>query len=789
MFNKKNILLLFVSLIIISLTVSTATANENTDIATDDNVTVQQDISKSVETQTTTLEKKTTKTEDKTATSSSTSTNTYYVTTNGKSTNTGAENSPYDLKTGVSKLQKDRNGNLIINGGTYKLSETIKLYAGTYSLTGKTGENVVFDGQNKVRILYLGSNVNAEIKNIVFANGKATSSDMGGTGGAIRVDAGGNIVINNNTFQKNDAATYGGAIANSAEGAKITNNVFNSNSASISGGAICTTSKSTSITDNTFNQNSGFRNGGAVYISGAGTIVQNNRFIKNLSNQTSGAIYNDADKTTISNNVFQENTAYRTGGAVYDQGSNLKLLNNEFIKNTVKNKDGIGDGAAAYIRGKSATIDGNTFTENQAEGSGGALYLDTGGNCIASKNVFKSNKAGINGGALFTRGTSNQITNNTFIKNTCTSNAPAIKDYGVKTVIQNNVNDKTSIYNGTIYIPGNGNSISITKNIFSDTEPVTNVNTVLTVNSVTGVVGDNIKLTATVKGTNGKLANGGNVVFKINGKTVTNKVSVKNGVATTSIVAVKGYNNGNVTATYSGTTGFNANKTSTPAKASISLRSAKLTVSVSSSTAKQYDTITFTAKVIDSATGKAISDNSKAFAIFKINGKTIKDSKNNTLKVEVKNGVATYKYVVPAGTAGITTNHETRTYNVTAGLSHPDYSSIGQAVTKFSVQRSEITVTTKSVVVNTTSKKLKIEAQIKDYKGNNVIGTSKINIKVNGKTIQNEGSSTTNITDGKIVLTLTLSQVSNIQSITIVVGERTAYESYRGNVTDITRVK
>ena len=100
----------------------------------------------------------------KTATSS----NTYYVATNGKSSNAGTESSPYDLKTGVTNLQRNKGGNLIVNGGTYKLSETIKFYEGTYTVTGKSGQSVIFDAQNKFRHFYLGGNSNVEIKNIVL---------------------------------------------------------------------------------------------------------------------------------------------------------------------------------------------------------------------------------------------------------------------------------------------------------------------------------------------------------------------------------------------------------------------------------------------------------------------------------------------------------------------------------------------------------------------------------------------------------------------------------------------
>ena len=95
-------------------------------------------------------------------------------------------------------------------------------------------------------------------------------------------------------------------------------------------------------------------------------------------------------------------------------------------------------------------------------------------------------------------------------------------------------------------------------------------------------------------------------------------------------MATKSYNKGNLSASYGGTTGFKANSTAKNGIVSLSLRNAKLTVTAVPSSVKQYDTIVFTAKVVDSATGKAISDNSKAVAVFKINGKTVLSGFNST---------------------------------------------------------------------------------------------------------------------------------------------------------------
>lgn len=786
MMSKKSVLLVVMSLIIISLCVSTVVAADTTDKSVDD-TTLQQDDVKSVDsTQATTdaLQKSKANDNKKTATTS----NTYYVATNGKSSNTGTENSPFDLKTGVSTLQKNKNGNLIVNGGTYKLSESIKLYEGTYTVTGKSGQNVIFDAQNKFRHFYLGTNSNVEIKNIVFTNGKGV--DYGNVGGAIKAEAGGKKVITNNTFKTNYAPQYGGAISTAAENTEISNNIFTSNVAGISGGAICTTAKNTKITGNTFTQNSGARNGGAIYNSGSGTMINNNKFTKNLSNQTAAAIYNTGASSTIQNNVFQQNTAYRTGGAIYDDSTGLKILNNEFTGNTVKLIGNVGDGAAAYIRGSKATIQGNTFTDNSAEGSGGALYLDAGGQATVTKNVFTTNKVKSYGGAIYSSGNSNKITNNTFIMNTDpNSKKTAIINIGTGGTISNNKNADTSKYYGTIC--NKGNSITITGNTFEDKKPVVATATVVTVNRASAAVEDNMTLTANVKGIDGKAVTGGVVVFKINDKTVSSKIDVKNGVATTKVVAQKGFNNGNITASYGGTTTYLANKTKTAAKATISLRNAKLGLTVTPGSQKHYENVTFTAKVTDVARGTTVANNAKAYVIFKINGKTIKDSTNNTLKVKVSNGVAKYVYTIPKGTSAYTTDGKLREYEVTTSYFNPNYNTPEKPTATFTVQKSPVTIETTKLVVNMTSRKLIIQGNIKDYKGNNVIGASKLNVKINGVSIKVNNATTFDIQNGKINLVIDLPEkvtnINNIKNITLVTGPRTAYESYRMTTTSFTK--
>ena len=138
--------------------------------------------------------------------------------------------------------------------------------------------------------------------------------------------------------------------------------------------------------------------------------------------------------------------------------------------------------------------------------------------------------------------------------------------------------------------------------------------------------------------------------------------------------------------------------------------------------------------------------------------------------------------------AGYTTDNKVRYYNVTSSYFHPNYSSPAKPTAQFTVQRSAVTITTTQVVANMTSKKLIIKGNIKDYKNNNVIGTSKLNVKINGVTLKINNANTVSIENGIINLVIDIpANVNNIKDITLVTGAKTAYEGYRTTITSFTR--
>ncbi|WP_323736542.1 Ig-like domain repeat protein [Methanosphaera sp. ISO3-F5] len=353
----------------------------------------------------------------------------------------------------------------------------------------------------------------------------------------------------------------------------------------------------------------------------------------------------------------------------------------------------------------------------------------------------------------------------------------------------------------TVTYPGNNNykpasttvSITTTKN-----------NVTVTVDPVNGIIGENIILTAHVLDTKGNPVNGGNLVFKLNGKTLRNdgrfdsnapvmKFKVENGIVTATINAdLYLRNTKNITASYSGTYKYEEAKSST-VTAQIKKRNAKITVTTSPRTQKQYNTIKFTAKLTDTTpnTKNKTAMSTATKVIFKVNGKTIKDNKGKNVQVKVVNNTATYKYTVPAGMGGVNNDGTIRDYDVEAVLVSDTYYPDTRDTGVFHVERSPVTINIAKTSVNSKNV-LSVQATIKDYKGKNVIGTNQVNIKINGRSYVNPSTGKTQnfqVTDGKINLkNIQLDKTIKVKSVMIVTGDRQAYLGARNETSKIVKV-
>jgi protocatechuate 3,4-dioxygenase beta subunit len=370
------------------------------------------------------------------------------------------------------------------------------------------------------------------------------------------------------------------------------------------------------------------------------------------------------------------------------------------------------------------------------------------------------------------------------------------KEYNTTT----NANGEYSIVAPSVSA-GTKNVTATFKNVATNKSfKVEKLNVNVTVPSVVGKVGEKITLTAKVYDEKGNPVTSGNIVFKLNGRSLrtdgrfdTNtapalKINVVNGVVTYNMTADLYLRYGkNITASYSGSFRYNQANGNT-AEANIQLRDVKVRVNAKPSSAKQNTDVIFTAYAYD-VTKNAKNNtiiNENATMMFKVNGKTLTDSKGKAIKVKVVNGSASYAYHIDRGVGGIDNNKNVRNYTVTAVYSNSFfYPENNKNSTNYTVQRSPITINIKSATVK--NNMLTVKANITDYQGALVVGTNKVCIKVNGATYKENGEyKYWSVKNGMMTLSgIKVSSTKKVTKIEIVTGERQAYLEGRQTSTNI----
>jgi len=196
------------------------------------------------------------------------------------------------------------------------------------------------------------------------------------------------------------------------------------------------------------------------------------------------------------------------------------------------------------------------------------------------------------------------------------------------------------------------------------------------------------------------------------------------------------------------------------------------TVSSDKKTAVMGDKITFNAKL--SYDNKAVNN---GYVIFKINGVTVKDNKNQIVKAYLKNGIASYTYTIPDGWSA-------REFKLSSVYSRNDFGRI-ENTSKFNLRRSNISID--NPIVKSTNNTLSITGRISDEHGHNVKGNNVIAIKIDGITIKNYLNQTRYFTiqNGVIHMNITLDNLlikEGSHSLTITTGTRAGYNSLRQNI-------
>jgi hypothetical protein len=185
------------------------------------------------------------------------------------------------------------------------------------------------------------------------------------------------------------------------------------------------------IQGNLFQRNRAATNGGALMIGGADMTISENVFRENQCQYDGGAIYvfmSEPGAARISSNEFWGNIAGDHGGGIEAgqqgyQSPPLTIQGNLFVRNEAHGEDlptDSGTGGGISMRGWSGTISRNTFVGNIGTGgapcTGGALLLASGTLLVyVERNIFTSSQ----GCAVACRGDASgtQLTDNIFWDN------------------------------------------------------------------------------------------------------------------------------------------------------------------------------------------------------------------------------------------------------------------------------------------------------------------------------------------------------------------------------------
>ncbi len=291
----------------------------------------------------------------------------------------------------------------------------------------------------------------------------------GYSGGAI-YNNGGNVVINNGTFEKNYAfddtvfasVNYGGAISNQVGNMTINDSVFTYNSS-----------------------------------SGAGAVVNND-------------VININDSRFENNSGKSDHFALGTEGGAFTNYMNAMISNSSFINNTayVGTLEAYGGAIFNSFTGNLTIMD-TLFDGNSSENFGGAIYNDDGGILIIKNSVFSNNDATDLGGAIYNKSDLSIYADNgntIFLNNTANSESNAIYNEGDIDLLANNgqiiFNDKiTGTDTSSITIGNSSNSGAVVIN-----------------NDMSGYLGEVTLQNGTLQfGTNGTMFGGGLIVDSVLG--------------------------------------------------------------------------------------------------------------------------------------------------------------------------------------------------------------------------------------------------------------------------------
>lgn len=342
-------------------------------------------------------------------------------------------------------------------------------------------------------------------------------------GGGVIYASNTDLVIQNSTFDSNEAV-YGGAISlYSGSELNAINTVFTNNTAKANGGVMYT-SKSTAIFENvTVNGNkaTGYTRTETVTNEETGEETTNEVYV----NGTGGAFYFNSSSTAIFRGLNASDNSSDVGGFLMAGYSTVTVESLEGASSTfTQNKANAGGGVFYIANNSSLILSKITATKNEAQ-TGGVIYADEatlikiiGEGNVISENVATSDSEQYGAGAIYIYKTSASISGVTFEANSGNSGgAIGVRACNSSEVIFEGCtfkNNSAKNTGGTFYF----NSSTVTVNgctvtgstsgknggaIYSTTGTVNTSNTVFENNTCASNYGGVIYMTKTTYNSNG----------------------------------------------------------------------------------------------------------------------------------------------------------------------------------------------------------------------------------------------------------------------------------------------
>ena len=374
---------------------------------------------------------------------------------------------------------------------------------GNLTVNGTGANLLTVSGNNQSRIIYVAPDNNVVINNLKMTAGNGTGASINNAGGAIVVYA--SLLTLNNVIISGNAASSGGGVYGFFDAElNISNSTVNNNTAHNGGGVYVWSDSTLRINASSVSENTATGGGGGVYLI-----------------DTIGTINNSS--------INGNNSAHVGGGGVYATDSNLTVTSSS-INNNLGNGGGGILGVYSTINVSDSLISGNRST-----GAGGGINRNSGsGTLTVTRTRVLNNTASQGGGGIYSIG-GLSITDSTVSGNAADTGGGVSNDGAPGAVITSStIADNTANGGGGIYcraplrlinstvsrnfalLEGGGiNSIRLVETFYTTiafNRAMTGAGVFIvsgTLQSISTIFADNIRLDLTAEDIFGTLVSGG----------------------------------------------------------------------------------------------------------------------------------------------------------------------------------------------------------------------------------------------------------------------------------------